>query len=165
MIFTIKKGRHYSNGLLYKIFSFINYNSKMSYNVKFNKTDIYVDNTPDKFDVNKLFGFSLGLHHRNSHRFGWNCLDGKVYLYSYSYVNGKRIINEICSVNLDEEYKCIIKVKDKKCIFSVISPRYEIKQKIIDIPNRLILGYVLWPYFGGNKTAPQNISIELSKNE
>ena len=165
MIFTIRKGKHFSNHWFYKLFSSVNIDDRKSYYITFKDTAIYTDETPDRFDVNKLFGFSIGLHHKNSYRFGWNCLENKIHIYAYCYVNGERVIKDICVVDTNAEYKFIIKLNKGKCIFSVIDSTYKLNLSIIDIPTKKVFGYELWPYFGGNKTAPQKIDIELIKND
>lgn len=164
MIFKIKKGHHYSDGFLYKIFNFFHKSDRIRKIVNFNENSKYIDETLDKFDVNKLFGFSNGYHHKNSYRFGWNCLDGKIHIYAYSYINSIRQIDEICSINTNQEYKFIIKVNKNKVIFSVINDKFiltQIVQTMEKLPKNNIIKYTLWPYFGGNKIAPKNILIEL----
>ena len=161
MIFHIKKGHHYSDSFIYKFFHLFNDRSRMSRRIIFNDTDIYVDTTPDKFDINKLFGFSVGWHHTNSYRFGWNCFDGKIHIYAYGYVNKQRVIEEICTIETNLLYRFTINLKTDTCIFSVIDQNDKISQKIIKAPHKNSLGYKLWPYFGGNKTAPKDISLEF----
>jgi hypothetical protein len=135
----------------------------MAYFVEFNETDLYVDETVDRFDVNKLFGFSNGMHHNNSYRFGWNCLDNVIHIYAYTYVNKVRVITEIGTVKLNEHYKFIINIKKGKCVYTVIDSDYNIQQNILQVPNKKIRGYSLWPYFGGNKTAPKEIQFDMEK--
>ncbi len=131
MIFKIKKGSHYSNNFIHKLVSFFTTSGRLSKLIEFDETAIYTDNTEDKYDVNKLFGFSNGLHHKNSYRFGWNCLDGKI--------------------------------KGGKCVYTIIDEHYIIQQSILEVPNKNIIGYHLWPYFGGNKTSPQDIFIKIEE--
>lgn len=164
MIYTINKRFHFSNRFIHKILSFINEKKRMSYKVTFNETCIYEDKTDDRFDINKLFGFSNGMHHTNSYRFGWNCLDNKIHVYSYCYIDGKRISNEIGVVNINEQHIFTIYVNHDECVFTVIDDNDKIQQDIIKITNRKIFGYRLWPYFGGNKTAPKKIKIDLEEN-
>jgi hypothetical protein len=163
MIFKIKKNKHYSNCLIYKLKNIFNRFNRASYIVTFNETAIYDDTTIDKHDVNKLFGFSNGLHHKNSNRFGWNCLDGKIHIYAYSYLNGDRIIDYICNIGINNQYKFIISNKNNNAIFTVIDSESNITQVIQKTSNNSFLRYNLWPYFGGNKTAPKDIFIELIK--
>jgi hypothetical protein len=167
MMFTIYKGFHYCNKSLYKLFNLFNDKKRMSYYVTFNETALYVDDTLDRFDVNKLFGFSLGMHHKNSYRFGWNCLDGKIHIYAYAYVNGERIITEICKIKINEEHRFTIFMNNTgKCVFTVIDSSDNIHQAIVmgHKHKEKLFGYKLWPYFGGNKPAPQKIEIDLIEN-
>jgi len=90
-------------------------------------------------------------------------LDGKIHIYAYSYANTKRIIQDICVVEKDKEYKFIIKIKSGRAIFTVIDREYNLKQAIQPAPRNRLFGYHLWPYFGGNKTAPKDIFIELNE--
>lgn len=161
MIFTIEKDRHYSDGFIYKLLNMFHDSNRMAYLVKFDSSTLYLDETVDRFDVNKLFGFSIGLHHNNSYRFGWNCLDNKIHIYAYSYIKGVRVINEICVIENDKEYRFIIRINGNKVLFSVISEDYNINQVTQSAPTNKFFGYCLWPYFGGNKAAPHKISIDL----
>lgn len=163
MVFSIKKGSHYSNNILYKICSFFNTNEKVSYMVTFDDSGLYIDDTLDKYDVNKLFGFSNGWHHKNSYRFGWNSLYGKIHVYGYSYINGKRFSQEFAVIRPNEEYRMTIRVKNGKCIYTITDSEFKINQIVVNVPSKSIYGYMLWPYFGGNKTAPQKIKINLGK--
>ncbi len=163
MVFSIKKGNHFSNRFIHKILSFFNINRKMIYMIKFDESALYSDDTLDRYDVNKLFGFSIGMHHNNSYRFGWNCLNNEIHIYAYLYVEGKRIINEIGVIKINETHKFIIYLNGSKCIFSVTDSKLNLKQVIFNVKNKKVFGYNLWPYFGGNKTATQNINIEMTK--
>lgn len=134
----------------------------MDYYVTFSKDCIYDDTTSHKFDVNKLFGFSIGYHHNNSYRFGWNVIGGQIDIHAYSYVNKKRVIQQICSINPEKEYKFSIIVKDSKVIFNIIDEDFNLSQTIISTTPKKIWGYKLWPYFGGTKLAPQTIHITFN---
>lgn len=166
MLFKIKKGCHYSNNLIYKLCYLLNTQDRISYNVTFDSNCYYSFNDVDDYDVNKLFGFSLGLHHKNSARFGWNSLNGKIQIYAYCYVDGKRIIKEITSIESGKEYNFTILNKDDKFVFVITSNNLmELYQ--VSIPKTIegCCGYMLWPYFGGNKSAPHNMSISISARD
>lgn len=162
MIFKIRKNNHYSGGFIHKLFHAFHDSNKASHYTTFDNSTLYVDDTVDKFDVNKLFGFSIGLHHYTSYRFGWNCIDNEIHIYAYSYVKGKRLIDEICVIDNNVEYKFIILIKNGRAVFTVISPELAIKQAIHPAPSSRMFGYSLWPYFGGNKVAPHDINIEFN---
>lgn len=175
MIFKIKSGNHYSNGFIYKIFHMLNFSNDMEYYVTFDKDSTYVDTTDHKFDVNKLFGFSIGYHHNNSHRFGWNVIDGKIHIQSYSYINKIRIIKDICVIKPETKYKFTIFTNDPgtNVTFTVVTAvdgvYSEMEVGSVTIPtncrggSEMVFGYKLWPYFGGTKVAPQEINILLNK--
>lgn len=161
MTFKIRKNSHYSNGFFYKLFKLINTKKELKYSVIFDDSCIYVDDTIDRLDVNKLFGFSNGSHHNNSYRFGWNCIDDSIKIYAYTYVDGKRIIKTLGTVEINKTYKFIITINHDILTYKVISENNRKQEVIMLIPNRKLFGYTLWPYFGGNKTAPKNIFIKL----
>lgn len=161
MIFKIKKGHHYSNKLLYKLFKLINTKKELSYFVKFDESAMYIDDTEDKLDVHKLFGFSNGLRHNNSYRFGWNYLKGKIQIYGYTYLDGKRIIKEIGSVDINKTYLFTISVNYGILSYQIMDTDSNRQEHMMLITKRKVFGYTLWPYFGGNKTAPNNIFINL----
>lgn len=164
MIFKINYDSHYSNSFIYKLFHLLNFKNRMEYFVKFDRDALYTDTTSHKFDVNKLFGFSIGYHHNNSHRFGWNVIDGQIHIQAYSYIDKKRVIEDVCIIEPDKEYKFIISLKGSKAIFTIIDGNYEIKQIVIPTTPKKVWGYKLWPYFGGTKVAPQTIHISLFSN-
>lgn len=165
MIFTIKKGKHYSDQFFYKMCNFLNFKKKIEYIVKFPHSCIYELNKEDQMDINKLFGFSIGLwHHQNSVRFGWNYLDGKIILHAYWYEDGKRNNSFITRVPLDQEFKLSIFIEEKNYTFIVENLKNNHKSKVkVYRKENFLFGYSLWPYFGGNNPAPHDISIEMNK--
>lgn len=162
MIYTIKQGSHFASGLNFGIHP----NGKtVSKTVKFFPNCAYDLGNTNQADINKLYGFSIGLfqsNQYNSARFGWRwSIDKqKIELLAYVYVNGVRF-NElehkllITEVNLGEEI--ITKI-------SVLNSLYE-----FNIGNDFLFvdragsgaGYNQYPYFGGNEVAPHEMQIEL----
>lgn len=78
-------------------------------------------------DVNKLGGFSRGLHHKNSFRFGWEWRDNRLHIFRYVYEDGVRKITPIQSYALGERV--------------VLTERFD---------KGFWLGVRLSPYFGGD---------------
>lgn len=133
---------------------------------KFTETAIYHFYDDDQHDVNKLFGFSFGWHHKNSVRFGWRPTKDltKIEIVGYEYINKLRVPTiPICDVELNKWYKYELKYKggvfgqieyhvtDGEKQFGTIHP--------IVLRNKFNLGYRLFLYFGGNKKAPHDILI------
>lgn len=133
---------------------------------KFTETAIYLFNDEDQHDVNKLFGFSFGWHHKNSVRFGWRpneTLD-KIEIVGYEYINKLRVPTiPICDIELNKWYG--FELKYKSGVFGQIE--YTVTDGIehhstvhpITLKNTWNLGYKLFLYFGGNKKAPHDILI------
>jgi hypothetical protein len=163
MVFTIKKGKHYSNNLFHKICNLLNFNKSVSYLVKFDESCTYSLPKEDQGDINKLFGTSIGLHHKNSVRFGWCWLNNKLKLYAYWYDNGVRKSKEIQNIEINKKYFLTIENLDTQWKFVVIGFTDDSKKELIveKSKTKINFGYRLWPYFGGNQVAPHQVNIEL----
>lgn len=109
---------------------------------KFNSSCVYItDDKNNQNDWNKLFGYSRGIHHFNSVRVGWrwNPSKQKIEIAEYYYINGERIVVPIdMSIEFEKEYSYIL-----------------------HFDNGCKLGYLLFPYFGGNESAKNDITIEV----
>lgn len=141
---------------------------------RFNFTDstMYFFNDDDQHDVNKLFGFSIGMHHTNSFRFGWrpNKDLTKMEIVGYEYHNKVRIPTII-----------LYEVELNKCYryeMNYLSGKQQVQYRIVEEDkfnlahdkvlaehfspvelNKNKWGYSLSLYFGGNKRAPHNMDI------
>jgi hypothetical protein len=132
----------------------------MKFMTKFDNSAIYQTVDPgNQYDINKLWGFSEGFNHQyNSARIGWSWNDGALRLYAYAYVNGVRHSQEISAVDIGADISCSIKIAGNSYIFtvntaSVILPRA--------LSTSQASGYQLYPYFGGDETAPHLVTILL----
>lgn len=138
--------------------------------VTFDKSAIYQFKTDDQYDINKLFGLSYGMHHTNSVRFGWRSLgdySDNIEILAYCYVDGKRVVEDginlfIAMVNINREYRYQIIVSDNSYSLTIHNDKnVMIGHKSIPHNKLPFWGYKLYPYFGGNRTAPHNITIKL----
>ena len=132
---------------------------------KFSDSAIYLFNDEDQYDTNKLFGFSFGLHRKNSVRFGWrpNKDLTKIEIGGHEYVDKLMIpILPICEVELNKWYNYELNyngllnqieytIWNNNETFSLIHP--------ITLKYKYNIGYRLFLYFGGNKTAPHDVVI------
>jgi len=132
---------------------------------KFTDSTMYWFDDEDQHDVNKLFGFSIGLHHQNSFRFGWRPNEdlNKMEIVGYEYLNKLRIPTiPICDVELNRWYRYEMKyiaetkyfqytVTDGNETFSTAHP--------VKLKHKINIGYRLFLYFGGNKKAPHDMII------
>ena len=155
--YLIKKGYHYSDGSQYKTIG----NDEMKFVVVFDSSVIYRSALPEnQYDINKLFGFSDNGtdHHQYSARFGWRWSDQALRLFAYVYNNGKVESKEIGAVKIGDEINCVIRINASNYVFIM-------NDLIIQMPRQSAgskaTGYQLYPYFGGDETAPHDIKIRI----
>lgn len=137
--------------------------SELNFIVKFDSTAIYSTvNSENQFDINKLYGFSDNNsdHQQFSARFGWRWSDNALHIFGYVYNKGIRIFKELGTINTGTENNCSIKVTPKSYIFLL--------NGIVDSLPRMsttvkATGYKLYPYFGGDETAPHDIYIQIKE--
>jgi hypothetical protein len=116
----------------------------------------------NQYDVNKLLGFSdcSSQHHEHSARFGWRWLDDDLEILAYCYVSGERIVEYVGSVELNQESTYQIRLENDSYVFQLDHYPEVVIQR--DKPCDKGFYYMLWPYFGGDETAPHNIEIQIS---
>lgn len=159
MKYTFKKGWHYAWHWFKLYFS---REGLIEHTVNFSKECVYSFGSIEDFDVNKLFGRSFGLHHKNSVRFGWraNAEKKTILIYMYNYKDGIRQIKELCSCIPGRSYTFKIKYNKKVALFEVSEKNWKTKFSM-EINAKTKLGYKLYPYFGGTNPAPHKMSIEI----
>jgi len=128
--------------------------------VMFNETCIYqLSENADQ--INKLYGVSQGMHHKNSCRYGWRCVDGvrnkKIELLAYCYVDGVRIWEPIRKISVNRWVKIKLEITSEAYVFTSGGKEVKIARKA----DALKLGYMLNPYFGGKIPAPHDMKIEI----
>jgi hypothetical protein len=157
--YTIRKGQHYCDQ---NLFSMISVNKAMKFNVRFDQSAFYSTEAPvNQYDINKLWGFSEGLDHQyNSARMGWAYNEGALRLYGYVYVNGVRHSAEVATVQTGVENACSIELMGSTYVFTVNGSKLSLPRAACT-PNTS--GYKLYPYFGGDEVAPQDIKIEIKE--
>lgn len=165
MIFTIRKGRHYARPFRFALW----WNRKVfARKVVFANNCKYGLPNDDQLDTNKLFGIGYipGFHHKDSARFGWRYLpgSGQMEVVAYCYDRGKRIIESVASVTVGQVYQLTLNIMQNEYLFTVVDPGGTIVgQTIIAKQHNKKLQYGLWPYFGGNQTAPHYMTILIDK--
>lgn len=158
--YTVKKGRHDAG------FEFAPFYGRTvaKYEVVFTKSCLYEILGPDQFDVNKLFGLSYGFHHNNSARFGWRADGDSIEISAYCYKNKKRLIKVIRNVEVEKPY--IFTVQNCEGFYELTIESGVgniIGYAKISKPKTIKFGYRLFPYFGGNVTAPHDVEICMKK--
>jgi len=158
-LYLIKSGNHYCEQNLPQIMN----RSSMSARITFDSSAIYTSVTTDnQGDVNKLMGFSDcgNDHQQNSARLGWSWSGQSLVLYAYSYVNKVRIIKNLGNFGLNKPINCSIKAENGYYYFKA--------DNVSDSIARYCSGYdssryKLFPYFGGDETAPHDVKILIAE--
>lgn len=157
-IFKIKKGNHYPTGIHFGI----TFSNTLEFEARFDETCLYSFDDNDIYDINKLYGLSTSYHHHvQSARFGWRCLDGEnIEILTYSYDNSERLQSEVLgTVKPNENFYCKLEIKKDKFIYNFNN----VKTVEVEKGNSWWMKYRLYPYFGGNKTAPHDMFIYINK--
>lgn len=157
--YRIPRGEHYSEQGTYTKVEY----AELCFLVKFDSSAIYTTVNPDnQYDINKLYGFSDNdaHHHEFSARIGWRWSKEALRLFGYIYNNGIVNSEEITTINISSENDCSIKISGNSYIFSV-------NGKTTSMPRTstgaVAKGYKLFPYFGGDETAPHDIHIWIKE--
>jgi len=157
--YTIPKGQHYADQNTYQAIEF----DELKFTVRFDSSAIYqtIDQANQE-DINKLYGFSDNNadHRQFSARFGWNWARGALRLYAYVYNSGDRTSQEMTAIQIGTEDTCSIKVSGDHYTFSVNNTTTQMAR---ESKTSEASGYKLFPYFGGNETAPHEIDIWIKE--
>ena len=157
--YTIRQGQNYCDNNNFVATSYF----ELNFIAKFDSTAIYSNVIPvNQLDINKLYGFAdnNSTHQQFSARFGWRWSDNAIRLFAYVYNDGIRSSKELGIVSIGAENNCGIKINSKSYVFLL-------NGKVDSLPRTSTttkaIGYKLYPYFGGDETAPHNIYIWIKE--
>ncbi len=157
--YIIHKGQQYCDDNNFKTIAY----SELKFKVKFDSSAIYTTKEPaNQYDINKLYGFSDNNsgHHQFSARFGWRWSDGALRLFGYVYNEGIRRSKELGTVTIGAENNCSIQAGHGFYTFTLNTITDTLLRKSITLE---AAGYKLYPYFGGDETAPHDIKIWIEE--
>jgi len=165
MEYFIYKDHHYARPFPWPKFTLKSQWSK-TIKVRFSDLARYFIGT-DQSDINKLFGISYGHHHTNSDRIGWRYDINKnmIEIMIYSYINKERQSQHLRHVSIGEEVIISISTStssdSRDVMFTCGNSKLEKTYPISGWFHKL--KYTLGLYFGGNRTAPHDISIDITE--
>ena len=166
-IYLIEKGKHESrieNSLNPKGLRTLK-SDRLDITVRFDESVRYNLGNSNQADINKLFGFAdcNSLHHENSARFGWNynASADRVDIFTYIYQNSTRIYEKIGSMGIGDAADLSISLQGDNYLF-----QFESKSILVQRGTQCDMGvyYLLYPYFGGDETAPQDIRVYIREH-
>ncbi len=159
-LFTIHEGDHYSTPKVVRVFR----GDRMDLSVGFDESARYDfgPNQPDQADTNKLYGFSdcRSGHMTNSARFGWRYFEGQLQIMAFTHKNGVFSSKYITSIEPNQTYQASISLSadHERYVYEFNGVTTEMERGCDD---RVAFGYHVYPYFGGNQTAPHDVRIRV----
>ena len=125
----------------------------------YNFTDIKT-----RYDNNKLYGFADNgsSHLQFSARFGWRWFNNELELAAYTYNSGIVKVLQLGKVELGVENKCAIVVQGDHYNFIMNGVTTSVAR---ESKTAEAVGYKLYPYFGGNATAPHTVTILIKDDK
>ena len=160
-VFTIDAGQH-SSILRNEPFTGTGINAT----VVFDELAIYtLEETNDQADINKLLGFSdCSQHHQSeSARIGWRWFNEELQLFAYAYLEGDLQFELMGAIPLNSEIDLQIKAMGTRYQFSGTGLTSVELTRTSDCEAGE--NYWLWPYFGGDQVAPQDITLRLKREQ
>jgi hypothetical protein len=166
MRIKIKKGNHYPfPGFAIGLPKWVSKNKLTTADADFYFTEscLYDLKDEDQHDVNKLFGFSIGYHHKTSFRFGWRPIleTRQIEIVAYEYHDNLRQATiPIGKIEINKWYRFVMGFFPliQKTVYSINGTNLGATNSV-NIKKKYGLGYTLGFYFGGNETAPQDIIV------
>ena len=163
-VYTIDKGNHYSDGPIDKLFGNNNRADSWEWEVIFEQSCIYSEsdlfNPSNYLDVNKLIGFSdCDRHHSQySCRVGWRASGDSIELLIYKRDDNNIGFKSLKKVYPDQIVNVTLDFKDTiytSCIDGICDTL------VRPCPDWSGRKYSLFPFFGGQETAPHKMKIRI----
>ena len=160
--FDIEYGKHFAD-LRHHIWipRFHNTSKPLKFNVIFNSSCLYDLHGDDKYDVNKLYGYSEGDHRQNSIRVGWRGINGYIEVFAYYTIDGVDSNDEISLGKFEPEELIQFRITKTNSLYHIKVNNYITAVKRGSNIKHGWFSYILKPYFGGNETAGHNMSIKI----
>ena len=164
--YTIKEGNHESEGIHIATLT----TDHLDFKARFDATCIYDLQSKDQNDINKLYGFSDCNcdHETNSARFGWRWVASmnKIEILAYIHKSGQIVkpndkVISMGYAELGQEGSYSIYIVGDSYNFN-----YNGNLKVLryrGCSEQRAIHYMLYPYFGGNRTAPHQINVSIKE--
>ena len=138
----------------------------MTRNVTFHPDCRYDLGNENQQDWNKLFGLGyLWSLHTDSARFAWRYNKEKdcIEIAAYAYVDGERIMEYICNIQIGHTYTLSLDVTESRYTFTVNWGIVTMGQEEVLKNRSKIISYKLGLYFGGNEVAPHEMHVTIDR--
>jgi hypothetical protein len=163
--YIIKRGDHYTQtNFLARLLPYTK--NTLTFSVIFGRGSDYSIVGDNKFDINKLYGIGTSLKgpKHNSVRVGWRWSEFDQHIQLFLYVRDKgRIFTEYMGgVRLGEQVTFTLSFKDRA---ELTWDKNNYRKASIPLSDKPLLPiyYRLFPYFGGDQKAPNDIKILIKE--
>lgn len=160
--YFIRKGHEYADGTFNLNHWFMG--NKFEFKAAFNSSNIYTLPTSEQADSNKLFGFSdcKQHHYESSARFGWRWFNNRLEITAITHYDGTWHLHEIMGVaELNKVYNFKIELSEDKAFYIYTFNNGTPVRMKRDCKDDTMLGYYLYPYFGGSEKSPQDMTVSV----
>ena len=156
--YVIKEGEHRS---VFRIKT--TRSDKIEFSVLFDQSAIYqTKDSVNQADINKLYGLSdCGANHMESSiRFGWRWYNDSLEIHWFKHSDSEFSFEKICDAPIGLPVSCSLEIKEDKYMMTVDGTKVEVIRAPCGVNYRK---YYLYPYFGGDETAPHNVKIKIKE--
>ncbi len=170
LLYTIKKGEHYAEDTFLRVEPLLK--SGIRFQACFDESVIYDFKDSNQPDINKLYGFTdcVSLPQTNSARVGWrwNAQKAKIELFAYTHVQSPDHTSYyMTSISPGEviEFQIVV-LRNGNYLFRIFENGTDVEKMRLEAPRGCsypLAGSRLFPYFGGNRTAPQDVKIWINE--
>jgi len=165
--YTIGAGNHFSDGFKVNTLS----KDHLDFVAVFDETAIYDLHNKNQDDINKLYGFTdcNSTVEENSARFGWrwSIKENKIEILAYIHKNGKIVFENDKPIHMGyaefgEEGSYSIYVVGDSYNFNYNGNLVVVEHQR-GCNEQHAIRTILYPYFGGNETAPHTVNIRIKQ--
>lgn len=161
-VFHISQGRQFADGTINLRRWF--FGTKLEFKAAFNESNIYTLPGDEQADSNKLFGFAdcASYAGESSARFGWRWYKDRLEITAVTHYDGTWHLHQIMGVaELNRVYDFEIELSaDKSHYLYTFNHGVPVAMKR-DCQADQMLGYFLYPFFGGSEKAPQDMTVSV----
>jgi hypothetical protein len=150
---TIKKDNYACKGA----YAYTYASNNMDFLFKFDTSAVY---QLKESQINKIYGLCPGFNAlHESYRFGWKYYFGKIQIYAYIHDEGSTIKKLLGEVEISKINKGSIHLVDSGGYF-ILNEKQEFIKFQTNIKNKY---FILFPYFGGQTPAQNDIYIQIKQ--
>lgn len=164
MIFRFKKGTHRARPLYWLRWWPFRWNPKrITREVVFRSDSKYWLLSRDQDDHNKLFGLGFINPKKYSARFGWryNPDTGRFIISAFVHDKGEMLFEDLGQVGPNDRCFCVLEVHPNYYRFELHTPYNGCRRSTVYKTHTRKVAFLLGPYFGGNRPAPDDLKISL----